>query len=186
MDSINTGSFIVTSDVSASNLLLDGNATIRGNITMGGSGLDFGDASDDNVVFKADISSSIIPNDNAKFDLGSDSQRWRSLYQSGALDIQGGPIDLHSDTYISASSGTFTHLDVGSYLDIDVAGNTTFDGQGTLSVSSSGALKIDSPTSIGIGTNSDAPIDIDSTTLDIDSSGAITAVSYTHLRAHET
>ena len=31
---------------------------------MGGSGLDFGDASDDNVVFKADISSSIIPNDN--------------------------------------------------------------------------------------------------------------------------
>ena len=177
MDSINTGSFIVTSDVSASNLLLDGNATIRGNITMGGSGLDFGDASDDNVVFKADISSSIIPNDTAKFDLGSDSQRWRSLYQSGALDIQGGPIDLHSDTYISASSGTFTHLDVGSYLDIDVAGNTTFDGQGTLSVSSSGALKIDSPTSIGIGTNSDAPIDIDSTTLDIDSSGAITVDS---------
>ena len=177
MDSINTGSFIVTSDVSASNLLLDGNATIRGNITMGGSGLDFGDASDDNVVFKADISSSIIPNDNAKFDLGSDSQRWRSLYLSGALDLQGGPIDLHSDTYISASSGTFTHLDVGSYLDVDVTGNTTFDGQGTLSVSSSGALKVDSPTSIGIGTNSDAPIDIDSTTLDIDSSGAITVDS---------
>ena len=177
----NTGSLIVTGDFSGSNLLLDGNATIRGNITMGGSGLDFGDASDDNVVFKADISSSIIPNDTGQFDLGSDSQRWRSLYQSGALDIQGGPIDLHSDTYISASSGTFTHLDVGSYLDIDVAGNTTFDGQGTLSVSSSGALKIDSPTSIGIGTNSDAPIDIDSTTLDIDASGALTIDSATSI-----
>ena len=80
MDSINTGSFIVTSDVSASNLLLDGNATIRGNITMGGSGLDFGDASDDNVVFKADISSSIIPNDTAKFDLGSDCFKMFGLY----------------------------------------------------------------------------------------------------------
>ena len=49
---------------------------------MGGSGLDFGDASDDNVVFKKDISSSIIPNDNDdSFDLGSDSQRWKTLYQ---------------------------------------------------------------------------------------------------------
>jgi len=186
MDSINTGSFIVTSDVSASNLLLDGNATIRGNITMGGSGLDFGDASDDNVVFKADISSSILPNNDDSFDLGSDSQRWKTGYLSnlnlsGSLFLDGGPIDLHSDTYISASSGTFTHLAVGSYLDIDVTGNTTFDGQGTLSVSSSGALKVDSPTSIGIGTNSDAPIDIDSTTLDIDASGALTIDSATSI-----
>ena len=146
---------------------------------MGGSGLDFGDASDDNVVFKADISSSFIPNNDDSFDLGSDSQRWKTAYfsnlnLSGSLYVIGGPIDLHSDTYISASSGTFTHLDVGSYLDVDVTGNTTFDGQGTLSVSSSGALKVDSPTSISIGTNSDAPIDIDSTTLDIDSSGDIT------------
>ena len=179
IDSINTGSFLVSGDVSASNLLLDGNATVRGNITMGGSGLDFGDASDDNVVFKADISSSFIPNNDDSFDLGSDSQRWKTAYfsnlnLSGSLYVIGGPIDLHSDTYISASSGTFTHLDVGSYLDVDVTGNTTFDGQGTLSISSSGAFKIDSPTSISIGTNSDAPIDIDSTTLDIDSSGDIT------------
>ena len=40
--------------------------------------------------------------------------------KTGSLYIQGGPIDLHSDTYISGFSGTFTHLDVGSYLDIDV------------------------------------------------------------------
>ena len=70
---------------------------------MGGSGLDFGDASDDNVVLKPDISSSFIPNNDDSFDLGSDSQRWRYLYQTYGftLDIQGGPIDLHSDTYIS-------------------------------------------------------------------------------------
>ena len=178
IDAINTGSFLVTGDVSASNLLLDGNATIRGNITMGGSGLDFGDASDDNVVFKADISSSILPNNDDSFDLGSDSQRWKNGYLSnlnlsGSLFVDGGPIDLHSDTYISASAGTF--------LDIDITGNTTFDGQGTLSVSSSGALKIDSPTSIGIGTNSDAPITVQSTTLDVDASGALTLDSATSI-----
>ena len=90
IDSINTGSFLTTGDVSASNLLLDGNATLRGNITMGGSGLDFGDASDDNVVFKADISSSFIPNNDDSFDLGSTSQRWKTglfsnLNLSGSL-----------------------------------------------------------------------------------------------------
>ena len=163
IDSINTGSFLTTGDVSASNLLLDGNATVRGNITMGGSGLDFGDASDDNVVFKADISSSFIPNNDDSFDLGSDSQRWKSLYLtnlnlSGSLYVDGGPIDLHSDTYISASSGTFTKLDATTFIDINA----------------SGAIDIDSDTSIGIGKNADRPIDIDASTLDIDASSAIT------------
>ena len=163
IDSINTGSFLTTGDVSASNLLLDGNATVRGNITMGGSGLDFGDASDDNVVFKADISSSFIPNNDDSFDLGSDSQRWKSAYfsnlnLSGSLYVIGGPIDLHSDTYISASSGTFTKLDATTFIDINA----------------SGTIDIDSDTSIGIGKNADRPIDIDASTLDIDASSAIT------------
>ena len=73
---------------------------------MGGSGLDFGDDDDDNVVFKADISSSFIPNNDDSFDLGSDSQRWKTGYLSnlnlsGSLYVDGGPIEtLHSDTYI--------------------------------------------------------------------------------------
>ena len=166
IDYINTGSFITTADISGSNLFLHGNATIRGNITMGGSGLDFGDSATDNIVFKADISSSIIPDKNAKFDLGSDSQRWKSLYQSGALDIQGGPINLHSDTYISASAGTF--------LDVDITGAITINGESTTAISSSGALSLNSETGINIGTTTDKPIDIDASTLDIDASGAIT------------
>ena len=166
VDYPNTGSFITTADISGSNLFLHGNATIRGNITMGGSGLDFGDSATDNIVFKADISSSIIPNDNAKFDLGSDGQRWRNLYQSGALDIDGGPINLHSDTYISASAGTF--------LDVDITGAITINGESTTAISSSGALSLNSETGINIGTTTDKPIDIDASTLDIDASGAIT------------
>ena len=161
----------MSGDVSASNLLLDGNATIRGNITMGGSGLDFGDASDDNVVFKADISSSILPNDDDSFDLGSNSQRWKNGYLSnlnlsGSLYVDGGPIDLHSDTYISASAGTF--------LDVDITGAITINGESTTHISSSGALTLDSQTQINIGTTTDKPIDIDASTLDIDTSGDIT------------
>ena len=174
----NTGSLIVTGDFSGSNLLLDGNATIRGNITMGGSGLDFGDASDDNVVFKADISSSILPNDDDSFDLGSDSQRWKTGYLSnlnlsGSLFVDGGPIDLHSDTYISASAGTF--------LDVDITGAITINGESTTAISSSGALSLNSETGINIGTTTDKPIDIDASTLDIDASGALTLDSATSI-----
>ena len=174
----NTGSLIVTGDFSGSNLLLDGNATIRGNITMGGSGLDFGDASDDNVVFKADISSSILPNNDDSFDLGSDSQRWKTGYLSnlnlsGSLFVDGGPIDLHSDTYISASAGTF--------LDVDITGAITINGESTTAISSSGALSLNSETGINIGTTTDKPIDIDASTLDIDASGVLNIDSATSI-----
>ena len=54
-------------------------------IASTGNAQDFGDASDDNVVFKADISSSILPNDDDSFDLGSDSQRWKTGYLSNLV-----------------------------------------------------------------------------------------------------
>ena len=190
IDSINTGSFLTTGDVSASNLLLDGNATIRGNITMGGSGLDFGDDDTDNIVFKADISSSIIPDVHNAFNLGAEAKRWHHLYLAcgltlgpgpGGLEVTSSGIDLHSAPFgpevrgdISASSSTFTHLDVGTYLDVDVAGAITINGESTTAISSSGALSIDSETGINIGNTTDKPIDIDASTLDIDASGDIT------------
>ena len=190
IDSINTGSFLTTGDVSASNLLLDGNATIRGNITMGGSGLDFGDDDTDNIVFKADISSSIIPDVHNAFNLGAEAKRWHHLYLAcgltlgpgpGGLEVTSSGIDLHSAPFgpevrgdISASSSTFTHLDVGTYLDVDVAGAITINGESTTAISSSGALSIDSETGINIGNTTDKPINIDASTLDIDASGDIT------------
>ena len=48
----------------------------------------------------------------------------------------------------------------------------TINGESTTAISSSGALSIDSETGINIGTTTDKPIDIDSSTLDIDESGA--------------
>ena len=177
IDSINTGSFLTTGDVSASNLLLDGNATIRGNITMGGSGLDFGDDDTDNIVFKADISSSIIPDVHNAFNLGAEAKRWHHLYLHCGFTLGPGPmgfevtasgVDLHSAPNgdgvrgdISASSSTFTHLETGTYLDIDVGSNLLIDVQGGIDINSTGSVDIDSDT-IKIGNNVDRPIDIDS------------------------
>lgn len=150
VDKINTGSIHTTGDFSGSNLLLDGNATIRGNITMGGSGLDFGDASDDNIVFKADISSSIIPDSNNSFNLGSDAQRWNDLYISGAISASGGHFDFDSDSFID--------LNAASRFDVDAGG----------------ILSLDSTNSITIGTAQDVPINIDATTFDVDASSTLT------------
>ena len=53
--------------ISASgNLTVTGNATIAGNTTIKGN-LTLGDGTSDNLAFKADISSSLIPNDADKF-----------------------------------------------------------------------------------------------------------------------
>ena len=150
VDKINTGSIHTTGDFSGSNLLLDGNATIRGNITMGGSGLDFGDDATDNIVFKADISSSIVPDSSNSFNLGSDGQRWNDLYVSGAISASGGHFDFDSDTFID--------LNAASRFDVDAGG----------------ILSLDSTNSITIGTAQDVPIDIDASTFDVDASSTIT------------
>ena len=149
VDKINTGSIHTTGDFSGSNLLLDGNATIRGNITMGGSGLDFGDAADDNIVFKADISSSIIPDSSDSFNLGSDGQRWNDLYVSGAISASGGHFDFDSDTFID--------LNAASRFDVDAGG----------------ILSLDSTNSITIGTAQDVPVNIDASTFDVDASSIL-------------
>ena len=74
-----TGSISVTGDVSASNLQLSGNATINGNLILGGN-IKLGDSSTDTVSITADLSSSIIPDLNATFDLGSTTKKWNNLY----------------------------------------------------------------------------------------------------------
>ena len=117
---------------------------------MGGSGLDFGDASDDNIVFKADISSSIIPDSNNSFNLGSDAQRWNDLYISGAISASGGHFDFDSDSFID--------LNAASRFDVDAGG----------------VLSLDSTNSITIGTAQDVPINIDATTFDVDASSTLT------------
>ena len=72
-----TGNITASADLSVGgNLTVTGNATINGNLT-------FGDAATDSVTFGADIDSSILPNTDDTYDLGSSTKEWRNLFVDG-------------------------------------------------------------------------------------------------------
>jgi hypothetical protein len=87
-----SGSAVTLSgDITASNLTLSGNATIAGNITFGGELITLGDANTDNIVISGELSSSLIPNNNNAFDLGSTDKKYRDVY---AYNINGSVTDI--------------------------------------------------------------------------------------------
>ena len=69
------------------NLAVGGNLTVTGTTTFNGGTITLGDAAADNVVFGADVDSSIIPDDDDTYDLGSSSQQWRNLFIDGTAEI---------------------------------------------------------------------------------------------------
>ena len=85
-------------------LTLDGDAVIGGNLTLG-------DSAGDSISFGAEISSSLIPDADSTYDIGSSSKNWRF-----------GHIEQLSATHITAS-GNFTGSEASSgsfgYLSVD-------------------------------------------------------------------
>ena len=82
----------------ASNLNIGGDLQVTGNSLFVGvvtfsAGTDgtiqLGSANTDNVVFTADVNSNIVPNTNNAYDLGSSSQKWRSLFVGSDASIGG-------------------------------------------------------------------------------------------------
>ena len=69
------------------NLAVGGNLTVTGTTTFNGGTLTLGDSSADNVVFGADVDSSIIPDDDDTYDLGSADQQWRNIFIDGTAEI---------------------------------------------------------------------------------------------------
>jgi hypothetical protein len=79
LSSTGTGSTGNFGAISGSGLDITGNARIGGNLTLGGN-ITIGDTTTDNVVINADLSSSLIPNDDNAFDIGSTSKRYKTIY----------------------------------------------------------------------------------------------------------
>ena len=67
-DIVGTGNIDITGNIHAS-----GNITADGNITLG-------TGNDDEVVFAADISSSLIPNNDSTYSLGTSLKKWDTVY----------------------------------------------------------------------------------------------------------
>ena len=80
-NSASTGAF--TSVTTTGNVDVGGNLTVTGTTTFNGGTLTLGDSASDNVVFGADVDSSIIPDDDDTYDVGSSSPEWRNLCIDG-------------------------------------------------------------------------------------------------------
>ena len=81
-----------------SNTDITGNLNVTGNITLGGN-IQIGDQTSDTISFVGSVNSSIIPIVSASYDLGSNAQRWRTLY-SGNIYVDD---ILLTDNYISTT-----------------------------------------------------------------------------------
>ena len=97
--------------ITGTSLSITGNASIDGNLTLGGT-ITIGDNTSDNVVVNADLSSSIIPNNDNAFDLGSASSRYRAIYGTnlyGAINATNGVVSGSSQIVgILSSLNTYT------------------------------------------------------------------------------
>ena len=69
------------------NTLIDANLEVTGNITLGGS-INIGDQESDEVIFGADVASSILPDTGDTYDLGSETKAWRNIYATN-IEITG-------------------------------------------------------------------------------------------------
>ena len=151
------------------NLVVGGNLTVAGTTAFNGGTITLGDAAGDNVVFGADINSSIIPND-VSFDLGSASQEWRDLFINGTAHID--TLDVDENATVAGTLGvtgiaTFTDdiiigdgKTIGSTSDIDAI-TIAANGQVTLTQTLIGtALDISGDIDVAGTTNLDV-VDID-------------------------
>ena len=94
------GSDISANGISGSSLDITGNAKIDGNLVLGGN-ITIGDATTDTVSFGADVSSSIIPDVNNAFDLGSSTKKFAQVHATtlfGAINA--------SNNIVSSSAAT--------------------------------------------------------------------------------
>jgi len=115
------------------NLGVGGNLVVTGTTTFNGGTITMGDAASDNVVFGADINSSIIPNTDDTFDLGSAGQQWRNLFLDGTANIDVASIDsatIDSATITSIAADTTLATDKKIlFRDTGLFINSSADGQ---------------------------------------------------------
>lgn len=91
--------------ISGSSLNITGNAKIDGNLVLGGN-ITIGDETTDNIFFGGEISSSIVPDADGAYDLGSTSKAWDTLHVN---NISGSAI---SGSYFEGDGSRLTNITV--------------------------------------------------------------------------
>ena len=153
------------------NLGVGGNLTVTGTTTFNGGTITLGDAAADNIVFGADVDSSIIPDDDDTYDLGSSGQQWRDIYIDGSAYIDGLAEDIlvatdkkiqFRDTDIHISSTADGDLSIAADDEIDLT-STLIDINGNVEISGTTAQVGVLTTTAGITSGSNIVSDTDST-----------------------
>jgi len=118
----------ITGTVSVSgSLLVSGSITANGNIILG-------DGTSDSVSFGAEVSSSIVPDADNKYNLGSSTKEWKDLYIDGT-----GNIDTLIATNITSSGDVLfgEKLNISGDLDVDgIANLDAVDIDGAVDIAS--------------------------------------------------
>ncbi len=134
LGSTGTGSTGTFGAISGSGLDITGNANIAGNLTLGGQ-LTIGDNTSDTVNVVASLSSSLIPQTDNTFDLGSLTKSWRDLY------ISTGSIKMVANGVVLS---TLSHNASGFQLDQGVIanGDSSFGTSSAAVTSVTGSLRV--------------------------------------------
>jgi hypothetical protein len=134
LSSTGTGSTGTFGAISGSGLDITGNANIGGNLTLGGN-ITIGDNTADSVNVVASLSSSLIPQTDNIFDLGSLTKAWRDLY------ISTGSIKMVSNGVVVS---TLSNVGSGFQLDqgIIAKGDSSFGTSSAAVTSVTGSLRV--------------------------------------------
>jgi len=112
-------------------LYVGGNTELGGDLTLGGN-ITIGDADTDSLVITADLSSSIIPNADSTYNIGSTTKNWKHGY-----------IEELSSTHITASGNVEVTGNIsGSVFTTGSFGYVKIPDDGRLSIGKSNDLLI--------------------------------------------
>ena len=150
-----------TSTGSFGKLEVAGNSTLTGDLTLGGN-IQIGDADTDSITITADLSSSIIPDADNTYDIGSSAKQWKDIYVNGigyidqlgtdgdpvAIYVNSGELDGVTIGGESAAAGTFTSVTAtgtisGSAVYGTTIGQNRTDGVKTITIEANSTINQD-------------------------------------------
>jgi len=104
-----------------SNVNINGNLSVTGNLQWDGSTITIGSDDTDRVIFNADINSDITPDINNTYSLGSLTKKWNTVYSTNinALTLEAAALTLN---------GIDMLLPQGNTIYVSVNGNDTNNG----------------------------------------------------------
>jgi len=155
------------------NLTVGGDLSVAGTTSFSGGTLNLGDGAGDSVVFGADVNSSIIPNTDSTFDLGSTTQEWRDLFLDGTAHIDTLDVDVNATV-----AGTLGVTGIATFTDNIIIGDGKTIGSTSdvdaITIAANGQLTL-TQTLIGTALDISGDIDVDGVTnLDVvDIDGAV-------------